>query len=178
MLRLKGGEDLALNELMSRWQTPLVAFILRYVGNQEDALDLAQETFVRAVRSLVRWDRGREFLPWLLAIAANRCRTLLSRRTRRPVTTSLVEPVADEAGLEEPARRMAEELQVALAAVRPEYRQAFLQFHVRQASYNDIAASLGRPVGTIKTWVHRARRELIEQLTRRGALAEVRYALR
>jgi len=176
--RCLAGNQQAIMELVDQYQGPVFGLCYRMLRHRQDAEDMAQETFVRAVRSLVRWDRGREFLPWLLAIAANRCRTLLSRRTRRPVTTSLVEPVADEAGLEEPARRMAEELQVALAAVRPEYRQAFLQFHVRQASYNDIAASLGRPVGTIKTWVHRARRELIEQLTWRGALAEVRYALR
>jgi RNA polymerase sigma-70 factor (ECF subfamily) len=59
MLRLKNGEDLALNDLMNRWQQRLVAFIYRYIGNEADAIDLAQETFMRVCRSRrQRRDRG------------------------------------------------------------------------------------------------------------------------
>ena len=176
--RCLAGNQQAIRELVDQYQGPVFGLCYRMLRHRQDAEDMAQETFVRAVRSLVRWDRQREFLPWLLAIAANRCRTLLSRRTRRPATTALVDSVPDDAGLEEPARRLAEELQVALSAVRAEYRQAFELFHVPQVELPRIAAHLGRPVGTIKTWVHRARRELIAQLSQRGALAEVRYALR
>ncbi len=176
--RCLAGNQQAIMELVDRFQGPVFGLCYRMLRHRQDAEDMAQETFVRAVRSLLRWDRQREFLPWLLAIAANRCRTLLSRRMRRPATTSLVDTLPDTAAPEESAERLAEEVQAALTGVRDDYRQAFMMFHVRKSSYLEIAARLGRPVGTIKTWVHRARRELIDQLSKRGALAEVQHALR
>jgi RNA polymerase sigma-70 factor (ECF subfamily) len=59
-----------------------------------------------------------------------------------------------------------------LNEIRPEYREAFLLFHERQLSYIDIAASLEVPLGTVKTWVHRARRDLARRLIERGAVPE------
>jgi RNA polymerase sigma-70 factor (ECF subfamily) len=96
----------------------------------------------------------------------------------RPSTTPLVDALPDTAADHEPARRLAEELQLALEAVRGEYRSAFLLFHQQQMSYAEIAESLHRPVGTVKTWVHRTRREVIQRLSQRGVLAEVRDELR
>src|SRR5438132_1428009 len=84
MLRLAAGEDLALNELMMRWQQPLVSFIYRYVGNQTDALDLAQETFVRIFESRHRYRHYGKFSTWLFAIAANLCRNHFRWRERHP----------------------------------------------------------------------------------------------
>ena len=78
---------------------------------------------------------------------------------------------------DEPARQLAEELLLALEDVRGEYREAFLLFHQQQMGYQGIAERMQRPVGTVKTWVHRARREIIQRLTERGVLAEVRYEL-
>ena len=59
-------------------------------------------------------------------------------------------------------------LALALAAIRPDYRTAFVLFHEQGQSYEAIAGVLGRPVGTIKTWLHRARLELLDALRRRG----------
>ncbi len=95
----------------------------------------------------------------------------------RSATTPLVDALPDTAADDEPARRLAEEMLVALEDVREEYRSAILLFHERQMSYAEIAEKLERPVGTVKTWVHRARREVIERLSRRGVLAEVRDEL-
>jgi len=133
---------------------------------------------VRALRSLSHWDQEREFLPWLLAIAGNRCRTCLSQRMRRPASTPLVEQLPDRRPHSEPARQLAEELRRALAKVRTEYRQAFLLFHEQELSYAEIAAALDCPLGTVKTWVHRARREVIEIMGKRGVFREVPHALR
>lgn len=132
---------------------------------------MAQETFVRALKSLASWDRQRGFLPWLLAIAGNRCRTLLSRKSRRPPTTGLVDDLSDRTADQEPARGLAEEMHLALGTLREEYRRAFLLFHEQELSYLDIAAALNCPIGTVKTWVHRARREMIDRLRERGMVA-------
>jgi RNA polymerase sigma-70 factor (ECF subfamily) len=176
--RCLAGNQQAIMELVDRHQGPVFGLCLRMLRHRQDAEDMAQETFVRAVRSLVQWDRRREFLPWLLAIAANRCRTLLSRRTRRPATTGLAELLPDTSASEDPAEQLAEELQLALGTVREEYRRAFLLFHQSKLSYAEISETMKRPQGTIKTWVHRARRELIAEMTERGALPEVRDAMR
>ncbi|HEX5104888.1 MAG TPA: sigma factor-like helix-turn-helix DNA-binding protein, partial [Pirellulaceae bacterium] len=71
-----------------------------------------------------------------------------------------------------PAQHLAEEVQLALATLRDEYRQAFVLFHEQELCYADIAAAMEVPLGTIKTWVHRARRELIDCLRKRGAIPE------
>ena len=74
MLRLKNGEDRILNELTTRWQQPLVAFIYRYIGRETEALDLAQETFVRVYETRFRYAVRWKFSTWLFTIAANLCR--------------------------------------------------------------------------------------------------------
>ena len=84
MLRLKGGDDLALNELMSRWQKPVVGFILRYTGNEADALDLAQEAFLRVFENRESYEPRGKFSTWLFTIAANLCRNQARWRARHP----------------------------------------------------------------------------------------------
>src|SRR5690606_2929583 len=84
----------------------------------------------------------------------------------------LPEQVPDRAPDERAAQHLGEEMMLALETVRQEYRQAFLLFHEQQLSYDEIAEALAVPLGTVKTWVHRARRELVEQLRRRGVVAE------
>src|SRR5207247_1191284 len=81
---LQGGEDAALNELMSRWQQRLVNFIYRYIGDANAALDLAQDTFVRVFENRDRYRPSGKFSTWLFAIASNLCRNHLSRRRRDP----------------------------------------------------------------------------------------------
>src|SRR3981081_2974126 len=83
MPRLKSGEDSILNELMTRWQQPLVEFIYRYIRHETDALDLAQETFVRVYETRHRYTVQGKFSTWLFAIAANLCRNYLRWRQRR-----------------------------------------------------------------------------------------------
>ena len=73
---------------------------------------------------------------------------------------------------------MREELHLALSTLREEYRQAFVLFHNAQLSYAEIAATLDCPVGTVKTWVHRARHELADRLRQRGFVQELPNAMR
>ena len=112
--RCLAGEQGAILELVEQYQGQVFGLCLRMVRHRQDAEDLTQESLVRALRSLGHWDRERPFLPWLMTIAGNRCRTLLARRMTRPATTPLVEALPDTADDQEPARRLAEELQLAL----------------------------------------------------------------
>jgi RNA polymerase sigma-70 factor, ECF subfamily len=176
--RCLAGEQEAAVELIEQFRGQVFGLCYRMLGHRQDAEDVAQESFVRALRSLKSWDQEREFLPWLLAIAGNRCRTLLSARSRRPATSGLVEYLPDRSHEQSSGENLAEEVQLALGRIREEYRQAFLLFHQHQLSYAEIGAALACPLGTVKTWVHRARRELIEQLSERGVLQESRHAVR
>jgi RNA polymerase sigma-70 factor (ECF subfamily) len=166
------GDEAAAAGIVQRFRGRVFGLCLRMVGHRQDAEDMAQETFARALKSLRRWDRKRPFEPWLLAIAANRCRTLLARRSRRPASTDLVDQVAEHRCDLSAARQLAEEVQRALDGLRADYREAFCLFHEQHLSYEQIAQTCDRPLGTVKTWIHRARREIADHLLARGLVEE------
>ena len=97
----------------------------------------------------------------------------MSKRKRRPNVLSLEFPVEDENSSDRRAAvLMAEEIELALSGIRAEYRQAFELFHHQQLEYSQIAVELKVPLGTVKTWVHRARREVVLKLQNRGVVYE------
>jgi RNA polymerase sigma-70 factor (ECF subfamily) len=164
------GDQLAMLALVDRFRGQVFGLCLRMLGQRQDAEDAAQETFVRVLKNLHRWDPGRDFEPWLLAIAGNRCRTALSTRKRRPAGEMLPEQVPDGRPDEQSAQHLAEEVTLALEHIREDYRQAFVLFHEHQMSYDQIAEAMEVPLGTVKTWVHRARRGLVDRLRQRGII--------
>ena len=177
--RAVAGDQSAIVEIVDRYRQRVFRLCYRMLGQHEDAEDMSQEAFIRLLRHLNRWDRRRDFEPWLLTIAANRCRTLMARRQRRGRMNSLSDAPLDDSWCQRSAAaHLAEEIDLALQTLRDEHRQAFLLFHQDQLSYAEIAESLGSPIGTVKTWVHRARRELVQRLRLRdviqGSADEVR----
>lgn len=180
--RCLAGDQAAVTELVSRFQEKVFCLCYRMVRHRQDAEDAAQESFVRALGSLRNWDSARPFLPWLLAIAGNRCRTLLARRKGRPraMPPELLEqgPLAVEVPPAVESRQIEEELLLALQLLRDEHRQVFLMFHQDGLSYEEIASAMGRPLGTVKTWVHRARRQLAAQFIDRELMAGLTHELR
>jgi RNA polymerase sigma-70 factor (ECF subfamily) len=162
----------AVRALVERYQGPVYGLCVRLMGNRHDAEDVTQEVFLRVFRSLRRWDSARPLQPWVLGIAANRCRTWMAKAARRPTAVDYLPDTAADPRTECPAAddapELARELAVALAALRPDYRTAFVLFHEHGRSYEAIAEALERPVGTVKTWLHRARMELLDALRRRG----------
>lgn len=173
---LRGESDAQLL-LVQRFQGAVFGLCFRMLGHRQDAEDAAQESLVRMLRSLHRWDAARDFEPWLLAIAGNRCRTALSNRKRRGQGEELPEQIPDRPGNDGSADHLAEELQQALGKMRDDYRSAFVLFHENELSYAQIAEALAVPLGTVKTWVHRARKEIIDHLRHKGIVAESRHEL-
>jgi RNA polymerase sigma-70 factor (ECF subfamily) len=144
---------------------------LRMLRRREDAEDVVQDVFLRTFRSLKRWDAERPLAPWLIAITANRCRTALDRRSKLPPLA----PVAEKAAKVTAApAELAEELQLALAQLRPEYRACFELFYRNELCVADVGKRLGVPQGTVKTWLFRARKELADHLERRGVTPDVK----
>jgi RNA polymerase sigma-70 factor (ECF subfamily) len=165
---LQAGDPQALRLLIDRFQGVIFGLCYRMMGHRHDAEDVMQETFLRAIRGISGFDVDRPFRPWLLGIAANRCRTALSRRGRRlPIAEAVEERVDHRPALSDPDD-VAGELERALEHLRPEYRLVFTLFHEQNLAYEEIGQTIGRPVGTVKTWLHRARAELADHLSRRG----------
>ncbi len=165
---LLSGDPEAPRRLIERYQSDVLSLCFRMMGHRQDAEDVAQETFVRALRGIKTFDVSRAVRPWLLGIAANRCRTALVKRARRPGVVETTEDRVDHRpGLADPDD-LAGELSRALDQLRPEYRTVFTMFHEQNLPYEEIALALRRPVGTVKTWLHRARAELAGYLGRRG----------
>ncbi len=176
--RCLARDQLAMTELMDRFSGRVFGLCYRMLGQRQDAEDTLQETFTRAFKSLHHWDSKRAFEPWLLAIAGNRCRTAISTRQRRPKTQVLVEQPSDGSELNQAAKMLSEEVQRALQDLKPDHCQAFVFFHENELSYFEIAAAMDVPLGTVKTWVHRARKELIETLRQRQVIEEPLHAMR
>jgi RNA polymerase sigma-70 factor (ECF subfamily) len=165
------GEAQAIQLLVERFQTEVYGLCVRILNHRHDAEDVTQEVFLRVFRSLSGWDSGRPLKPWIMGIAVNRCRTWLTQRARRPelveyLQDTLPGPSADDSA------ELLREIQTALAELRLEYRTVFVLFHEHGQPYEEIADALQRPVGTIKTWLHRARLEILDRLRRRGMVPE------
>src|SRR5437773_9623310 len=92
--RCLAGDQGAMLALVERFRGQVFGLCYRMLGQRQDAEDAAQETFVRVLKNLHRWDSARASQPWLLAIAGNRCRTALAARRKRPASDLAVESIA------------------------------------------------------------------------------------
>jgi len=171
------GDAEAVRSLVDRFQAEVFGVCLRLLSHRHDAEDVTQEVFLRVFRSLRRWDAARPLRPWIMAIAMNRCRTWMAQRARRPEVVDYLQDIVPASPADDSAELL-REIHDALRELRPDYRRVFLLFHEQGQPYEDIAVAMNRPVGTIKTWLHRARLEILGRLRRRGMVSEVGHGLR
>lgn len=174
ILRCRQGDQDAIRRLVESYEAAVYHLIWKTVGNEEDARDLTQETFVRAVRALDRFDISRPFRNWIFRIAANLAIDHLRRARLRTVSID-IEP-DDESGRRPPLlvdqsprpdeereqARLAERLGRLVDHLSPEYRTVIHLRHHEQLAYEEIAAILRVPLGTVKARLHRAHRRLRE----------------
>lgn len=184
VLLAQQGRDAAFRELLRRYERPVFSLVFRMVRDRDTAEDLAQESFIKVLNNIGRYRPEFKFSSWLFKIANNVAIDHLRKRTvdtvslegsRYATTTAEAEstaiPVAskDQSALEElESKELGGAIEKAVAALRPEYRACILLRHVEDRSYEEIAATLDLPLGTVKTYIHRARHEL------RKALEDVR----
>jgi len=169
--RCLSGEATACRELVERFQTDVFAVCHRLLAHAHDAEDVTQEVFLRIFRSLKRWDDARPLRPWVLGITINRCRTWMGRRAKNPELADYLHETPDHRPMDD-SIELRTEIRAALDGLRDEYREVFVLFHEAGQSYEDIALAIERPVGTVKTWLHRARVELLDRLRSRGFVQE------
>lgn len=156
--RVLDGDTAAFTTLVDRHAAACTRFAVRMLGNREDAEDAVQESFLRAYRSLARYEERQAFRTWLFQILVNRCRTAAVRRQRRQrmfliddnaVASASVRPTAESTELRAELRR-------AIDALDADQREAFLLKHVELLSYDEMAAATGVGVSALKMRVKRA----------------------
>jgi RNA polymerase sigma-70 factor (ECF subfamily) len=171
--RAKAGDRGAQRMLVRRYQRPVAAILRRMLGPAGlDALveDLAQETFIRVLQALPRFELAgpAKLSTWLLRIAARLAINELQRRrlpTEPLPTTDEVHAGADSADEAHRRRRVAAAIQAAVSELAPEYRAAFLLREYHGLEYAEIAETLELDLGTVKSRLHRARKALRERLS-------------
>jgi RNA polymerase sigma-70 factor, ECF subfamily len=176
VLLARGGREAAYRELVRRYERPVFALLYRMVRDRELAEDLAQETFVKALNAIESYRPEFKFSSWIFKIANNGAIDHLRRReldtlsldgSPHAETPEAMQATALQIGArqESPldaveARELGGAIEAAIGRLRPEYRSCILLRHVEGRAYEEIAEILDLPLGTVKTYIHRARNEL------------------
>lgn len=174
------GREAAYRELIRRYERPVFSLILRMVRDRQLAEDLAQETFIKALNAIASYRPEFKFSSWIFKIANNAAIDHLRRRELdtlsidgAPHATSAedIEATALQVGdkgetplAELEARELGTAIERAIGQLRPEYRSCIMLRHVEGLAYEEIAQLLDLPLGTVKTYIHRARHELRDML--------------
>lgn len=167
------GDESAFVALMRRYKDPITNFTFRFVGNYDDAVDIAQETFVRLYRFGNTFMGEVKFSTWLYTIAGNLAKSELKRYRRRngmslkdafskhdedqtwdvPDTSYMPDERIDRT-------RIAQEVQKALMSVSPSYREMVVLRDIQQLTYEEISVITGTELGTVKSRINRGRVQL------------------
>ncbi len=173
------GSESAFREIVLRYQRPVYGLIVRMVRNPSRAEELAQDTFVKAFRALHTYDEQRKFSAWLLTIAhhvaiddlrrgALKTQPLEEGTEDGPQTREFADTIgATPAAIAEHGE-LAVALQTAIGRLRPEYREVVTLRYERELDYDEISEMTGLPMGTVKSSLHRARKELADHMESLG----------
>lgn len=170
------GETRSFDALVERYQTRLLNFVYRIVGDRERAEDLVQEVFVRVYRHLGRFDRSKKFSTWIYTIASNLAKNELRNRSRNPLVlfTSMTKGWEDEERpleFEDPSsrpddlfrkRHVRELVESSVAQLPTHHREVFMLREIEGRSYEEIAEITHCNLGTVKSRLNRARNSFAE----------------
>lgn len=156
------GDRSAFASIVERWQTRLINFFYRSVGNRADAEDLAQETFLELYRAAGRYQARGTFNAYIFTVARRRLIDSYRKSARRPLdfidpTDFVMQQQAEESNH---TREIEEAFHKALATLPDNQRDAILMLQQQGLSYDEIAEALGASLSAVKTWIHRARTHL------------------
>lgn len=184
----KNGDLNAFEELVRRYEGRVYSMAYRFMGNHADAVDLAQEGFIRLYQNLPGFRGDSSFSTWMYRVVANACRDELRRRQRQRNVS--LDEMAESAGgnipvpsmevsPEESAERneLQEYVQMCLNSLSEEHRLILIMREMQGLSYEEIADTLDCSLGTVKSRLNRARHALKDRVTMHRELFNGDYRL-
>ena len=180
VVRALAGREDGFEELVRRYQRPIVAYVYRMVGDYDAALDLAQEVFIKVYNSLGRYRPEFKFSTWIYRIAHNAAidhlrRQGASRTEEMEVAgeggSTFEKPLASKSLTPEQETERGErraEIEEVVAQLSPAYRELIVLRHSHDLSYDEIAEVTSLPLGTVKNRIFRAREAMRKHLIRMG----------
>lgn len=172
--RAQEGCRASFDEVVRHHYNRVLAHAVRLLGNQDDAADAVQVTFIKASRSLAEFDLERDLRPWLYRICTNVCIDLARGRKRacEPLETHAYHLESDSDPEAEASRaQLAARVRAAVERLPGNYKKAILLRHFAQMDVEEIARSMDAPEGTVKSWLFRARAMLKQELASAGTAA-------
>lgn len=188
--RAAGGDRAGFAELVRRHQGTVYRIAHRILRDEGEASDAAQEAFLKAFRNLATFDTSRPFAPWLYRIARNQALDVARRKGSSPEVLERAsdDPEDDDGEVGAVGRNVADtespdafaaldaaqvraRIGGALGALDGKYREVIELYHFEEMTYDEIANTLGIPIGTVMTRIHRGRARLAEALKNLKATA-------
>lgn len=166
--RVLAGDLDAFEGIVRRWQRPIVNLAYRFFRDPAVAEEMAQEAFLKAFRSLKSWRGDAAFSTWLVAVAANVCRSGLRRRAEPGAAPDAPLDLPDPRDAREALEREDREasLRRAVSALPPKYRDALILFYFQEMDVGRAAKALGLAEGTFKSRLYRGRELLRPRLAK------------
>ena len=176
VLRVQKGDKRAFDLLVLKYQYKLQAIVGRFIRDTDEVADVTQEAFIKAYKALPKFRGDSQFYTWLYRIAINTAKNYLVSRSRRPVNTDIDvedaeqfannDKLIDQASPESSMMtdELAEIIKNSLNALPEDLRTALTLREFEGMSYEDIAAVMGCPVGTVRSRIFRAREFLDERV--------------
>jgi RNA polymerase sigma-70 factor (ECF subfamily) len=172
--KFQRGDIYAYELIVKRYKDQLLNFVYRFLGNQEEAEDVVQETFLRVYRNRHAYQRVAKFSTWIYTIAGNLARTELRRRNRRRIFSlsnmgvdDKEYEISDEFSSPEKHTNtvLSEEIiQKEINKLSPKFREVIILRDIQELSYEEISKIIRVPIGTVKSRVNRARLRLQSRL--------------
>lgn len=179
----QGGDLDSFNQLVLRWERPIYALAYRVIGREEEARDVAQETFLRAFRALKGFKGQAKFSSWLYRITLNLCRDWIRREKRTPIAVApegvdLVELAGEETPSESiedlvARRQLGRAVSKAMALLPEDQRTAIILKEYHGLTFQEIAELLDCPLSTVKTRLYQGLSVVRKQLQQAGVNGDV-----
>ena len=174
--RVQKGDKRAFDLLIQKYQHRIVSLVTRYVSDQAEAMDVAQEAFIKAYRAIDRFRGDSAFYTWLYRIAINTAKNWLVAKKRRPPASDIDAADAEQYDVESRLKEqgtpenelMREEIKrtvfATIAELPDDLKTANMLREMEGMSYEDIAVTMDCPIGTVRSRIFRAREAIDEQL--------------
>jgi RNA polymerase sigma-70 factor, ECF subfamily len=178
--RVKAGDSRAFELLVTKYERRVLRLLSRFIRDQAEIEDVAQEAFIKAYRALPQFRGESAFYTWLYRIAVNTAKNYLSTQGRRPISMSQMQSADADEGESFDAsdvvedtntpdavlhsRQVAETVNAAIEALPPDLKTAITLREIEGLSYEEIAEAMDCPIGTVRSRIFRAREAIAERL--------------